>query len=375
MQITFMIIPADIVTVYNAGVRPLIYIALATAVYALLGIDKRPIHKSYETTMVAILSIVALAGSLLLVSLLFGANNNIMTVNLPVIAHNLWDIGVAVVLGELIRYRLMKQSNMQERIPVIIMLTVVLAFGHMPGLRTFFNGHMPVQTVFFEVIFVQLMVSIAASYFAIKGNLLSTIMISFVYIMVPYLSPILPNITSLVFSLIIIGLLFITIIVHHILTNDKRREIKARENRAEKYAKKSIVYNIGTIILVSGVVAFFMGMFPIYPVVVLTGSMSGHIEQGSLVFVERVPSGEAFTRVEERDVIHFTSRAGVVYIHRVIGFDYDVYGQRQYITQGDANELVDPAVVVADNVHGIVRAALPFFGYPRIFFRNIFGGF
>ena len=130
-----------------------------------------------------------------------------------------------------------------------------------------------------------------------------------------------------------------------------------------------------TSVLISLIVAFFNGVFPLYPVVVLTSSMSGTFERGSLVFNEKIPAGEAFVRVGEGEVIHFVCRGRVEYVHRVIDFRHDIDGERQYITRGDASELTDPHPVQQDSVLGIVRASLPFFGYPYIFFQAIFRAF
>ena len=228
--------------------------------------------------------------------------------------------------------------------------------------------------IFFESIFKPLVISAAVSYIAINGNYFSVVFISFIYSMASYLVPIIPNILPIVWSLIINGLVFITVIIYYIEINEKGQALRIREKRVDKYIKKPIFGYLFIGAIMSLIVAFFIGMFPIYPVVVLTDSMEPTLGRGNLVLVERVPNGDAFIRVGEGEVLHYKNHLGVEYIHRVVDFTYDINGERQYITRGDASYLTDPYPVIQSDVLGIARAALPFIGYPYIFFRSITGG-
>jgi len=348
---------------------------LALAVYVFMGIDLRPVRKAYWATMIALLSIMMLGMVMLIVSFLFDAGQNIMTINPAIIVNNLWTRGLVVVLGDFIRYKLIKSTNQQNRGGVIIALTVILAYSQMNALQMLLQGNVLPWAVFFEAIFRSLVISSTASYFSIKGSFLSVVLVSFTYTMSPYLLPILPDISPIVLSLIISGLLFVSAIIFFFFMNENKRVQQQQEKRAIRYAKKPIVGYIVTISLVGGIIAFFVGVFPVYPVVVLTSSMAGTFERGSLVFVERVPSGKAFAKVGEGEVIHFISHGGVEYIHRVVDFSHNTNGERQYITSGDASDFIDPIPVPQDDVLGIARTFLPFIGYPRIFFQSIVSTF
>ncbi|MCL2201419.1 MAG: signal peptidase I, partial [Oscillospiraceae bacterium] len=308
---------------------------------------------------------------LLVASFLSGAGRNLMTANSAIVAHNLWETGSIVILGELIRFKLIKSAGQQNRVYIIAVLTVVLAYGHMNAVRMLIDGNVIVWAVFFEAIFRPLVISAVLSYFAVEGTFKSVILVSFVYKMTPYVVPVLPDISQLVWALITCGTLFVTAVIYRFVTNEKRRNMKIREKRMLKYAKKPILSNAVTVVVVAVIIAFFVGMFPVYPVVILTGSMADTAPRGSLVFVERVPPGEAFIRVGEGEVIHFLNHTGVPYVHRVVDFRWDADGNREYVTRGDASDAADPFPVPQYDVLGIVRAQLPFFGYPYIFVRSI----
>jgi len=189
--------------------------------------------------------------------------------------------------------------------------------------------------------------------------------------MAHYLVPIVPNIYPIPWVLTTCALVFITAALHRIIVGGKTKKVANRDKRRLKYEKRSIRDYVATGLLIGVIIAFFLSVFPVYPVVILTGSMSGTFERGSLVFVQRVPPGEAFDRVGENYVIHFLSRGRVSYVHRVIDFRHDEHGERQYITQGDASYLIDTYPVPQEDVLGIARASLPLLGYPYVMFQSI----
>ena len=375
VQSAYMVIPSGLIPIYNMAFRPVVYGVLAASVFAFIGFDKRPIRDGLYVNMTAMLSIPLLGVVMLIAAIFLGTGSNLLTANINIVLRNLWDIGSIVIFGEFIRYNLIKKTKEQHLVPVIIALTVVLAFGHMNAIRVFFSGGGFVWAGFFESIFRPLVISAAASYFVIKGGFLPVLLVSFVFTMTPYLLPAVPNVSPLAFSLLISGTAFAAAVVCSIITNEKRRSARNAEKRGQKYAKRTVssyVFDVTTIGAISIIIAFFAGAFPIYPIVVLTGSMSGTFDAGSIVFVERVPTEEAFVRVGEGDVVHFISREQIEIIHRVVDFGHDADGSRHYITQGDANEYIDPFTVQQEDILGIARASLPFLGHPYIFFRNIF---
>jgi signal peptidase len=371
IQSLFIFIPLAAVPVFNLAFKPLAYSVLAVAVFLVAGADKRPIPKAYTANLVAIISIAMLGIVLLVIVVVFGASRNAMTPNMIVFLRNLWERGSVILLGEYIRFTLIKNTNFRNRTVIIIALTVVLAYSNIYAVRMLVEGSAIAWDLFFESAFRVLMISVMASCFAITGSLLSVVLTSFVYAMIPYLLPVLPNTTTLIFSLIISGMSFLTAVIYLLVSDDKKRGQRLREKRAVQYIRKPLFGYLIMALLIGNIAAFFIGSFNVYPIAVLTGSMSGTFERGSLVIIEKVPPGEAYVRVREGDIIHYINHRGVLYVHRVVDFRYDINGERVYITKGDAGDVVDPYPVSQDNVLGIVRATIPYLGYPYIYFHGI----
>lgn len=375
VQTAYIFIPPNALRLFNLGLRPLVYGVLAAALLVFMDFDFRPVRKAYRANMAAFLSIMMFGIVFLIVAFLLGAGRNAMAPGPAIAFRNLWEHGSVVILGELIRYKLIKGGEPRNRAAIIIALTIMLAYGQMNAIRMFAGGNVAVPDIIFETAFRLLVISAVVSYFAVEGSFLSVVMVSLVYTMVPYLVPVLPDVSQLVWSLIISGMAFVTAIIYRFAMNDKRRDQRMRTKRMDRVARKPILANVVTVAVVAVIIAFFAGAFPFYPVVILTGSMTGTMDRGSLVFVERVPPGRAVDAVGEGYVVHFLSRGRVEYVHRVVDFGWDSDGQRHYITQGDAVMRPDPIPVPQADILGIARAQIPFLGYPYILVQNAIRAF
>jgi signal peptidase I len=337
-----------------------------------MGSDARPVRNAYLANRAALFSIILLGISITIMISLFGAGYNFMAPNSAVVLRTLWERGLVLILGDYLRYKLIKNSNHVNQTGIIISLTLTLAYIQMDDVNSLIHGDGVTADAVFEFYFKPVVISSMASCFALKGSFVSVISLNFVHTMITNLLPVLPRVSALVMTLTISGLVAATTVIFFILAGDTGRFMRLREKRAVRYAKKPLFRYVAWITILAVSISFFAGAFSIYPVVVLTGSMSGAIERGSIAFAHKVPPGKAFDRVGEGEVIHFTGRnSGLEYIHRVVGFSFDADGEREYITKGDASELADPFPVAAEDVLGTVHAVLPFLGWPYVFYRTI----
>ena len=100
--------------------------------------------------------------------------------------------------------------------------------------------------------------------------------------------------------------------------------------------------------------------------VIATESMTGSIDKGDGVIFEEF-TGQF---VEEGEVIVFLLNDRVT-VHRVMDITY-IDGVKRYFTKGDANDDWDHGSVTDEQVLGVVRAKLPYFGYPTLWLRGLF---
>jgi signal peptidase len=98
--------------------------------------------------------------------------------------------------------------------------------------------------------------------------------------------------------------------------------------------------------------------------VIVSGSMTGTYDRGSLVLDEVVPVSE----LRVGDVITYRPPAGAgpagLVTHRIASITTDKVGQRTFRTKGDANEAADPWTFhLPKGEQARVRAGVPYMGF------------
>jgi len=370
----FFFIPASVLTFFGWGIRPSIYVILAILSVFVFGKELRPVKNAYYSNIVAMFGLLLFASTIMAASLLFGGGSNAMLPNVWAVFPSIWIFLVPLILLEFVRYRIIKNIAKNQRFFVVLLISIVFAFVNLNELRrVFMMEGFGILGFFFESILPVLSASVLVSSVAINGSFFAVALTSFVYNLGSTFSPLLPNIDRLIWSLILYAMMFIVGILNYHLTNENSKSERKRAARVSKLTSGNAAKYIALLPSAAIIIAFFLQLFPIYPVVILTGSMTGYIDMGSLVIMRQIPADEAMARIEVGDVLHYRFRE-IEIVHRVIDFTYDENGTRFYITQGDANEFPDSDPLAAYDVLGTPIFTIPFVGYPNIIFRAAIGG-
>ena len=100
--------------------------------------------------------------------------------------------------------------------------------------------------------------------------------------------------------------------------------------------------------------------------IIATESMTGSIDKGDGVIYEEY-TGQ---HIEEEDVIVFLLD-DLVTVHRVVEVTH-INGENRYYTKGDANDTLDRGFATDAEVLGVVKAKIPYLGYPTLWLRGAF---
>lgn len=139
--------------------------------------------------------------------------------------------------------------------------------------------------------------------------------------------------------------------------------VTIKENRDKRIAKEegSLTTWLLTCIASIVMVWFSVGIFPVYPTVVLTGSMEPVYNPGDMLLLKRAQTQS----LQIGDVIQYQS-GSINIIHRII----DMNEEGSFITQGDNNNAADQEPVKSEQVKGIVVSAVPKVGLPVLLMRS-----
>lgn len=135
-----------------------------------------------------------------------------------------------------------------------------------------------------------------------------------------------------------------------------------KENRGKRIAKEegSLTTWLLTCMVSIAMVWFSVGIFPVYPTVVLTGSMEPVYYPGDMLMLKRT----TIDQLRIGDVVQYQS-GSISIIHRIIA----IQGDGSLITQGDNNNAADIEPVKAEQIKGRVLSAVPKLGMPVLLMR------
>lgn len=374
MQIAFLLIPSTLLAPFSQVVRPLFYAVAVIIVFTALGRRMRRTRVAYQSNAAAILSLILFASAIIAVSFFFGGGQNGRMTGLGAFTADMWSIGIPLILAEIVRFRLVKSLNARDNASAVAICVIIVAFAfaQMGELRILGIAEGQLMYIGFSTILPAVTASAVVTYIAFKGTMLSAIGVSFIYNAGVIFSPVLPDVTRLVWALMMSALLFFTTLIFKAVVTDATPRQKRME-RAVKYESGRGIRLGFSLTLSAFIVAFFLQAFPIYPVVILTGSMTGYIDRGSIAIMRRLSPDETRRFVQVGDVLHYHCR-DMQLVHRVVDTTYDDEGRRVFVTQGDANPFPDPLLLHGSNVIGRHMFSIPFLGYPNVLLRMILSG-
>ena len=139
------------------------------------------------------------------------------------------------------------------------------------------------------------------------------------------------------------------------------REVLGREEQQEmdtEEGKGSVLRSFAGMAAAVAFCWFCVGVFPVYPSVVLTGSMEPGIRPGDVVLIRKLSKEAEIYELKEEDVINF-SREDYTVTHRIKEVLRDEAGNVSFCTQGDNNPAADTDAVPPNHVNGIVVGVVP----------------
>ncbi len=174
-----------------------------------------------------------------------------------------------------------------------------------------------------------------------------------------YLLPVLPNLSWLANG--IIGTLF-PLFSAYVLRDVYRK--RTGETKLRETKKENPMGWIAVLACCMVLVWFFAGLFPMYPVTIMSGSMEPVFYPGDVVMIEKA----AADQVKVGDIVQYWS--GDFYIiHRVIEVSKEK-SELVYITKGDNNNVRDLKPVKANQIRGRVVATVPKLGLLTYWLRS-----
>lgn len=204
--------------------------------------------------------------------------------------------------------------------------------------------------------------NILMSVFVFYGDFGSGILYAGIIDVFQKCSPVLPELPWLATGVIGVAFPIIYALFMGEKFHDTQKDKKPRSNKG----------SVGYMISLGVSVLFFwfcVGVFNLYPSIVLTGSMEPMIIPGDVVIIRKLLTEKDVNSLANGDVINF-KRENITITHRIVEVEVDKAGNRSFVTKGDNNTSKDERKVYPNDIKGIVIHVLPKVGVPILMINS-----
>lgn len=352
----------EINVIYLYIINPLFWISLSLLLYLTLGksFENKKLKKPIlEYTIIATLVYIIVY---MLSGLFVTFGNNPYNTSIIGLVTNLWIFGVALIAKEYIRYKLINNVYEKDKIKIAIFISIVyvlidIEFTRFIGSRftTFSIIKYSMQNILPNII-----KNVLFSYIAINGTYISSIIYQIATNLYFWISPIIPNAPWVMTTIIDITIPLILFLYIRYVKN-KLNIFKSKE-AIENSDPRNIIPLVIVIILATW---FAIGIFPIKPVAIASGSMESALYVGDIAIIQKCNAND----VNVGDIIEYQME-GYTVIHRIVEKNQRD-GEFFFITKGDNNAYPDNDEVTEDQLIGKVIFKIRYLGYPAIWLHII----
>ena len=348
--------------IYLYIINPIFWIISSIILHYLLGknIENKKLKKPImEYTIIATLVFIIVY---MLSGLFVTFGKNPYNVTPTGLLHNLWIFGTVLVAKEIIRYKLINNVYDKDKNKIAILITVIYVLIDIE-INRLINTNITVFLVIkyiIQTVLPNIAKNTLFSYMAINGNYRAAIIYQILTNLYFWLTPILPNAPWIMTA--IIDITIPTILFFYIRYVKNKLNIFKNREKIINTNPKNIIPLVVAIILA---IWFAMGIFPIKPVAIASGSMENELYIGDVAIIQKCNAND----VNVGDIIEYQME-GYTVIHRVIQ-KKQKNGELYFITKGDNNKSQDAEEVKEEQLIGKLIFKIRYLGYPAIWLHIV----
>lgn len=352
----------NINAIYLYIINPLFWITLAVFLKIAIGKSYQKSKIKKEVIQYILIAVIIYILTYMISGLFITFGNNPYFTTVKGFLINLWMFGTVIISKEYIRYRLINNVYENDKKEIAILVSLIYIIIEIE-LNKYINTKITLLFALKDIcqnLIPLIAKNVLYSYISMKSDWkLASIYELFTKLYL-WLSPILPNAPWIMVA--IIETTIPTILFFYIrYANSKNSEIKSRQEIENVNPKNSIPL----VVLVILVIWFTIGVFPIKPIAVASGSMEKELYVGDVVIVKKCNAND----IVNGDIIQYQMK-GYTVIHRVIE-KKQKNGEYYFTTKGDNNPSEDKESVKEDQVLGKVIFKVKYLGYPAIWLNII----
>lgn len=352
----------NINAIYLYIINPLFWITLAVFLKIAIGKSYQKSRIKKEVIQYILIAVIIYILTYMISGLFITFGNNPYFTTVKGFLINLWMFGTVIISKEYIRYRLINNVYENDKKEIAILVSLIYIIIEI-GLNKYVNTKITLLFALKDIcqnLIPLIAKNVLYSYISMKSDWKPASIYELFTKLYLWLSPILPNAPWIMVA--IIETTIPTILFFYIrYANSKNSEIKSRQEIENVNPKNSIPL----VVLVILVIWFTIGVFPIKPIAIASGSMEKELYVGDVVIVKKCNAND----IVNGDIIQYQMK-GYTVIHRVIE-KKQKNGEYYFTTKGDNNPSKDKESVKEEQVLGKVIFKVKYLGYPAIWLNII----
>ncbi len=352
----------NINAIYLYIINPLFWITLAVFLKIAIGKSYQKSRIKKEVIQYILIAVIIYILTYMISGLFITFGNNPYFTTVKGFLINLWMFGTVIISKEYIRYRLINNVYENDKKEIAILVSLIYIIIEIE-LNKYINTKITLLFALKDIcqnLIPLIAKNVLYSYISMKSDWKPASIYELFTKLYLWLSPILPNAPWIIVA--IIETTIPTILFFYIrYANSKNSEIKSRQEIENVNPKNSIPL----VVLVILVIWFTIGVFPVKPIAVASGSMEKELYVGDVVIVKKCNAND----IVNGDIIQYQMK-GYTVIHRVIE-KKQKNGEYYFTTKGDNNPSEDKESVKEDQVLGKVIFKVKYLGYPAIWLNII----
>lgn len=252
--------------------------------------------------------------------------------------------------------------NKKEKYSIFVLVALLMTFSKISLNKVLMlNSYIDILEYIAKYFAPEFCQSLLATFLVFLGGPMTSIIYYCTLEGFHWLSPILPDLKWIVNALVgILVPIFCFIGIQH------SYQIISKQLKVHRYSKENPISWMITSLISIVIIWFAVGVFPIYPAVIATGSMEPMIKPGDVILVKKIYKVE---EVNTGDVILF-QEGNIRIAHRVIEIIEDKKEGTGFKTKGDNNSVADSSLVKPQQLKGIVVKVVPKIGWPTLLIKS-----
>ena len=344
-------------------VEPLLAVSVAVAARLILGSRRDHIRHTVDKNFVigSVLSVWFVV--YFLSGLILTYVHNAISSSWIIILTNIVAFGSAAAAIEYVRHGIMLASGRRNVMWFGLIVSAVLAIEQM-GLTQLASIHTTGDLIKFAVASAMpaIIASLLLTYLSFTAGLGSQLVYRLGMLAIVIIPPIIPK-----YDWYLNGVTSILVSIAVYIAVDRMRQDKSDQPSA-RHRHPRRANDVMLVIIMTVLIMFMTGFFTYRPLAIVSNSMVPVFSRGSEVIAEKIRDP---MDVAVGDILQYEA-LGRTITHRVVGIDTssDGSGQRIFTTKGDNSPSTD-APVTTKQVVGIVRAEVPYIGYPSVWLSEL----